>query len=71
MIYTVAKLIFMGLLCLPILGLGVFLFDKLLIEVLDIQKDKRAKSEKRLAERQRKDQFDQDYRRRYNGGHKN
>ncbi len=69
MIYTISKYIFMILLCIPILGLGAFLFDKLLIEVLDIQKDKRSKREERLAERRRKELFDQEYNRRHNGGY--
>ncbi|MFA7462234.1 MAG: hypothetical protein WCY59_03700 [Anaerovoracaceae bacterium] len=68
MIYTVPRYIFMILLCLPILGLGVYLFDKLLVEVLDIQREKRAKHEKRLAERRRKEQFEIDYQRRRGGG---
>jgi hypothetical protein len=58
----------MILLCLPILGLGAYLFDKLLVEVLDIQREKRIKQERRLAERRRKEQFEIDYHKRRGGG---
>jgi hypothetical protein len=69
MINTVPRYIFMILLCLPILGLGVYLFDKLLLEVLDIQKEKRAKQERRQAERRRKEMFEIEYQRRRGGGY--
>jgi hypothetical protein len=71
MLYDAAKYIFMVVLCVPILGLGLFLFDKLLVEVLDIQRDKRIQREKRLAERRRKELFEQEYDRRHNGGYHN
>lgn len=69
MIYTVPRYMFMILLCLPILGLGVYLFDKLLIEVLDIQREKRARQERRMAERRRKEQFEIEYQKRRGGGY--
>ncbi|NCB43690.1 MAG: hypothetical protein EOM59_13890 [Clostridia bacterium] len=68
MIYIVAKYIFMIVLCLPIVWLGLFLLDKLLIEVLDIQKEKRAIRDRRQAERRKKEQFEIEYIRRRNGG---
>lgn len=71
MIYDLAKYIFMIVLCLPVLWLGLVLFDKLLIEVLDIQKEKRSIRDRRLAERRQKEQFEIEYSRRHNGGYYN
>lgn len=69
MIYTVPRYILMILLCMPILGLGVYLFDKLLVEVLDIQRAKRARHEQRQAERRRKELFEIEYRKKRGGGY--
>jgi hypothetical protein len=71
MVFDFAKYIFMVALCLPILWLGLFLFDKLLIEVLDIQKKKRAVQDRRLSERRKKEQFEIEYIRRHDGGYYN
>lgn len=61
MIDTVPRYVFMTLLCLPVVLACAFLFDKLLVEVLEIHREKRARLERRQAERRRKELFDIEY----------
>jgi hypothetical protein len=49
MIDTVPRYVFMTLLCLPVVLACAFLFDKLLVEVLEIHREKRARLERRRA----------------------
>ena len=79
MSYDTLKFIFWGLLCLPIFVAGFSIFESLLSETLQVEKHfKRKKSKAQLkqeaeekaarlaaieAERQRRKQFDEDYKR--------
>ena len=62
---TTLHYVFMILLSLPIVVAGVFFFDRLLVEVLEIHRAKRALLLKTEAERLRKEAFEREYIKRY------
>ena len=67
MMDAIPRYVFMFLLCLPLFVLCVVLFDKLLVEVLEIHRTKRLRLERRYAELRRKELFEIEYRKRRRG----